>query len=133
MPYSFDFDLTNGILRCRLTGQVTDGVLRDFFRFGSELAIRTQPSAGVVDLSEVTSFEASAEVIRELARAAPVLLDPELRRVVIAPTPQVFGMMRMFAMQTEGTRPNIHVVRTEQEAWAILAVPNPQFRPLEIT
>ena len=131
MPCKFDFDLTFGILRCQLAGPVTDEVLREFFQVGARYARRTHPVAGVVDLSEVTSFEVSAETIRQIATTTPALTDPELQRIVIAPTPQLFGMMRMFATQGEETRPNLHVVRTEQEAWAILGVRNPQFSILD--
>lgn len=131
MPYTFDFDLTNGILRCRLGGRVTDGVLQEFFEVGSQHARRTHPTAGVVDLSDVTSFEVSAEMIRQVAKSAPAFSDPGLHRIVIAPTAHLYGMMRMFATQGEEIRPNLHVVRTEKEAWAILVVQDPQFKPLE--
>jgi len=132
MPYTFDFDLTNRILRCRLHGRVTDGEFKDFIRIGAEYAVRTHPSAGVVDLSEVASFEVSAQTILELAKLAPVVRDSNLRRVVIAPPSDIYGMMRMFEIEGEETRPDLQVVRTEREAWAILAVQNPRFEPLEI-
>jgi len=131
MPYSFDFDLKNDILRCRLHGRVTDETLKEFFRTGAEYAIRTHPSVGVVDLSEVTSFEASAETIEEVARSKPAFRAPNLRRIIIAPSPEVYGMMRMFEIQGEETRPNLLVVRVERDAWATLAVVNPRFEPLE--
>jgi hypothetical protein len=131
MPYLFDFDFANEILRCRLTGEVNDDVLKDFFRGGAEYAAHTRPKAGVVDLSEVTSFEASARTIREVARSTPVFRDQDVRRVVIAPSSTIYGMMRMFEIEGEDKRPNLHVVRSEREAWAILAVENPQFDPLE--
>jgi len=132
LPYTFDFDLRNRILRCRLSGRVTDEVLKDFFRLGAQHAIRTRPSAGVVDLSEVTSFDVTAQVIEKLAKSTPVSPDPNLRRVVIAPSPETYGMMRMFEIEGEGTRPGIHVVHTEREAWAILSVEEPRFYPLDM-
>lgn len=132
MPYTFELDVTNGILRCRLRGRVTDEVLKDFFRVGAEHAARTRPRAGVVDLSEVASFDVSAEAIQDLAKATPVLNHPDLRRVVIAPSPEIYGMMRMFEIAGEETRPDLHVVRSEREAWAILAVQKPRFEPLEV-
>ena len=132
MPFIFDFDLTNGILRCRLSGRVTDEVLRDFFLIGAQHAIRTHPAAGVVDLSDATSFEVSPQMIEKLANSTPVLPDPNLRRVVIAPSPEVYGMMRMFKIEGEPTRPGIHVVHTEQEAWAILSVAEPRFFSLDM-
>jgi len=131
MPCRFDFDLTFGILRCQLAGPVTDEVLQEFFQLGARYARRTHPVAGVVDLSEVTSFEVSAETIAQVARTAPALSDPELQRIVIAPTPHLFEMMRLFATQGRETRPNLHVVRTEQEAWEIIRVRNPQFMVLD--
>jgi hypothetical protein len=133
VSYTFEFDLTNDILRCRLNGQVTDEALRDFFRSGAQLAIRTHPCAGVVDLSGVTSFEASAETVQQVANSAPVLRDPNLRRIIIAPSPESYGMMRMFEIHGEQTRPNLHVVHSEGEAWAILGVQNPRFDPIETT
>ena len=130
MPYTFDIDSTSRILRCRLNGRVTDDVLKKFFAAGSVHAVRVQPSAGVVDMSEVNLFEVSAQTIEELAKSAPAFNDPKLRRVVIASSPEIYGMMRMFEIQGEETRPNLHVVRTEREAWAILAVRKPRFEPL---
>jgi hypothetical protein len=132
MPYTFDLDPTNGILRCRLTGQVTDVELKDFFRVGSEYAVSVRPSAGVVDFSEVTSFAVSAQTIEDLAKSAPVLPNPNVRRIVIAPPSEIYGMMRMFEIQGEDRRPDLHVVRTEREAWAILAVQKPRFEPLKV-
>jgi hypothetical protein len=130
MSYSFEFDLKNGILRCRLHGQITDETLEDFFRTGAAYAIRTHPAAGVVDLSEVTSFKVSAETIQQIAKSKPVLHDSNLRRVIIAPSPETYGMMRMFEIQSEKRRPNLELVHTESEAWTVLAVQNPQFDPL---
>lgn len=131
MPYNFDFDLANGILRCRLEGRVTDEVLKDFFRAGAAAAKRTHPAAGVIDLSGVTSFDASSRTVRELSQVPPVIADSDLRRVVIAPSAEAFGMMRMFELEGEELRPNIHVVRSEAQAWAILGVENPRFEPLQ--
>src|SRR5690242_12824244 len=131
MPYAFDFDSANRILRCRLSGKVNDEVLNDFFQAGSEHAVRAHPAAGVVDLSGVTSFDVSTPAIKALARSAPVFHDPDLRRVVIAPSPGIYGMMRMFEMEGETTRPGLQVVRSEREAWAILAVRSPQFKSLD--
>jgi hypothetical protein len=131
MPYTFDFDSANRILRCRLSGRVNDEILKDFFQAGSQYAVRIQPAAGIVDLSGVTSFDVSTPAIKAVAKSAPVLHDPVLRRVVIAPSPGIYGMMRMFEMEGEATRPGLQVVRSEREAWAILAVRNPQFEPLE--
>ena len=130
MPYEFDFDPTNRILRCRFEGRVTDKALKEFFRLATEYAAQVDPRGAVADLSGVTSFEVSPQTIRELAKAAPALSNPDRPRCVVAPSPQVFGMVRMFEIAGEATRPNLHVVRIIEEAWDILDVQSPQFGPL---
>ncbi len=111
---------------------MTDDVLKDFFGAGAALAERTKPAAGVIDFSKVISFDVSVQTLRQLSKIPPVRRDPDFRRVVIAPLPDVYGMMRMFDLEGEGIRPEIHVVRSEQQAWAILGVENPRFKALKI-
>ena len=130
VSYVFESDVTKEILRCRLSGRVTDEVFKDFIRAGSQYALRMHPSAGIVDLSEVTSFDVSARTIEDLAKQPSAVPGRELRRIVIAPSAETFGMMRMFEIEAEEQRPDIHVVHSEREAWAILAVQNPKFEPL---
>jgi hypothetical protein len=132
VPYTFDFDWKHRILRCRFRGRVTDEELREFYRAGYKHAFRTRPRAGLVDMSEITLFDVSPQAIRELAKSAPIIPDPHHVRVIIAPSPDTYGIARMFELQAEETRPNLYVVRSEREAWAILAVQNPRFAPLEI-
>ena len=130
MACSFDFDWKNRIIRCRLHGHVTDEDLKELYRTGYKLVFRTQPLASIVDGSAATSVGVSAEAIRELAEAAPVLSDPRRRRVILAPSADFYKMAQMFENHGESTRPNLRVVRTEGEAWAILGVQNPRFEPL---
>jgi CheY-like chemotaxis protein len=132
MHYSFDFDPTHRIFRFSLNGRITDELMRDFYYGMREPSDRTQSNAGVLDTSAVDSFEVSHEVIAELASASPIVPRPDFLRVVIAPSPEVYGLMRMFAIRGEATRPNSHVVRDEADAWAILGVLNPLFEPLDM-
>lgn len=132
MPCSFDFDWKHRIIRCRLHGRVTDEDLKELYTTGYKLVFRTQPVASIVDGSAGTSFEISPQAIRELAKSAPVLPDPSLCRVIIAPSADFYRMARSFEVQGAATRPNLHVVRSEREAWAILGVDDPRFQPLEL-
>jgi len=45
-------------------------------------------------------------------------------------SPHIFGLARIFELEGEATRPNLHVVHTEHEAWAILSVKEPRFEPV---
>jgi hypothetical protein len=81
-------------------------------------------------LSNVTAFKVSSQMISELAGRAPALPNPSLPRIVIAPAPSVYGVARMFQLRGEVTRPNLHIVHTPEEAWAILGLKKePQFAP----
>jgi formylglycine-generating enzyme required for sulfatase activity len=42
------------------------------------------------------------------------------------------GIARMFELEGEQTRPNLHVVRSAKDVWAILGIREPQFEPLEV-
>lgn len=128
--YSFDFDPTNRIIRFSLKGRVTDELMKDLYQAMREPAQRTQPEAGILDTSAVIAFEVSSQVIRELATSSPVMPNPDFPRIVIAPSFDVYAMMRMFVEYGHGTRRNLHVVRANREAWAILGVQNPEFEPL---
>jgi hypothetical protein len=92
---------------------------------------RTAPRAGILDMSAVTSFEVSPQTVRELAKSPPAMPDPSRPRFVVAASPQIFGMARMFELQGQATRPNLHVVRTQEEVWAVLGVRQPKFKPIQ--
>ncbi len=132
MPYFFDFDSTNRILRCRLEGPVTDEELKDFYRRAAEYVSRTSPRAGVMDLSAVTAFDVSPETVRELAQSSPVMPNQELPRFVIAASPKVFGLARMFELEGQSTRPNLHVVQSMEAACVILRLEKLNFEPIEV-
>jgi hypothetical protein len=131
LAYQFDFDSCNGIVRCRLEGGITDGEMKEVYREAGAYANFTKARAGILDFSGATSFDVSRQTILELAHSEPAIQDAAVVRVVIAASPVVFGLARMFEMEGERTRPNFHVVRTEQEAWAILRVWKPQFEPVK--
>ena len=129
MPYQIDFDETNRILRARFEGCVTDDELREVYRFGQEHVTRFNPLSGMTDFSDVTEVAFSAQTMRDLARSKPIMPDPSRPIVFVAPTPDLYGMARMFALEGSEARPNLHVVRTAEEAYKVLNVREPQFAP----
>jgi hypothetical protein len=117
MPYHFEFDSISRILRCRLIE-----------RYDAQIA----PHGGILDMSGVTAFDVSPQTIRELASLPPAMADASRPRCIVATSPEIFGMARMFELHGENTSPNLHLVRTQNEAWAILAVREPKFEPIEL-
>jgi len=131
MPYTFDFDWRNRIVRVRLHGRVTDSELREIYREGFRINFKSQPAAGLMDVSEITSVEVSAATVRELAKASPITLQESLPRVIIAPSAKAYALARLFERLSKATRPNLHVVRTEEEAFGIIGAKEPKFDPLD--
>jgi hypothetical protein len=90
--------------------------------------VRVAPSS---TLRGVTKFEVSSHTVRGLARSAPAI-PVGYARVIVAPQAHLYGMMRMFQMLGELTRPDLQVVRTMEEAYQLLRVESPEFTPLPI-
>jgi hypothetical protein len=130
MPYYFEFDAKNQILRGRFEGALTDELLKQYYGVAGGFFEQTGARAGITDFSAVTSFEVSPQTIRDLASSPPAILDRELPRFIIAPSPPIFGMARMFELGGQDTRPNLHVVRTMKEVCVILGVTDPKFEPI---
>ena len=91
---------------------------------------RTGSRSGITDFSAVTSFEVSPQTIRDLASLPPAIQDRELPRFIVAASPGIFGMARMFELAGQDTRPNLHVVRTMKEVCVILGITDPKFEPI---
>ena len=53
-------------------------------------------------------------------------------RVIVVPIDFIFGLARMFQMLGEKTRPDLHVVRTLDEAYRLLQIESPEFRPVSL-
>ena len=130
--YKFDYNATNKILRCRLYGHITDAILEEFYIAATECIAKVNPLSSLADLSDASSFDVPPGTVRDMARRTPGLPDTRRIRVVVAPTDHIFGMLRLFQLTGEHSRPNLHVVRTRREAWALLGVQEPRFEKLKI-
>jgi hypothetical protein len=126
LSYCFEFDSENRILRGRFEGLVTDEKLKQFCRGMGEHYALTDSRGGVADFSAVTSLKLSSQTVVELANAEPA--GPVQRQVIVAPSLQVLELARLFEAEGQHTRPNLHVVRSERKAWAILGIVEPRFK-----
>jgi hypothetical protein len=131
-PFRFEFDSTNRILRAAFWDVVTDDDVTSFYRMLAEQSVALDPLAGILDLSGVTSFEVTVHTIRHLAWSEPAMPHPNRPRFIIAGSSHIFGMARMFEFEGESSRPNLHVVRSSREVWAILGIDEPQFEHLPV-
>jgi len=129
--FVFSFDAKNKIILVAVQGHISDAVLSDGYASMGKYAASHGPCRAIVDASGVTKFEVSSHTVRGLARSAPAI-PVGYARVIVAPQAHLYGMMRMFQMLGELTRPDLQVVRTMEEAYQLLRVESPEFTPLPI-
>jgi hypothetical protein len=129
MGFVLDFDARNNILRVTLEDPMTDEILLDAYATAARYVASRAPCCGIWEASAVTQFKVSNDVIRTLAKSSPII-PPGYKRVVVAPHDLLYGMMRMFQILGEDTRPDLHVVRTLDEAYQLLHVRSPEFGPV---
>jgi len=131
MGFILDFDAKHRILRVTLEGQLTDTILLGSYVAAAGYVASHPPCRGIVDFSAVTNFEVSSAGLRQLAEHAPAFPAASMR-VLVAPSDFLYGMMRMFQIVGEEVRPNLHVVRTMDEAYRLLRVKSPEFGPMNL-
>jgi hypothetical protein len=129
VAFVLDFDTQNNLLRVTLEGRVTDAILLDAYAAAARYVIFHGPCRGLVDISGVTKFDVSSNAVRELTRRPPAIPKGYMR-VMVAPLDSMYGMVRMFQILTELTRPDLHVVRTIDDAYRLLRVESPEFSPV---
>jgi hypothetical protein len=126
-----EFDAKNNVLRGTVHGPMTGAALLDFYAAATKYMESHPPCRGILDFSQVTEFEVSPHAIRQVA-AAPPAFPAGYMRVIVVPIEFIFGLARMFQMLGEKTRPDLHVVRTLDEAYRLLKIESPEFRPVSL-
>ena len=121
MDYLIDLDPAHRVLRLTVTKPLTDDSLTDIYRSLSHVAAKSGPYASIFDVSQVEDSPLSADTIRALAATAPAV--PVGRpRVVVASTPALYGLARMFELTRDSMGGQFHVVRDLDQAYDLLKV-----------
>jgi hypothetical protein len=129
MGFVMEYNAENNILRVTLEGHLTDAVMLEAYEEAAGYVASHRPCRAIADVSRVTKFEVSSHAIRKLAGSPPAI-PVGYMRVFVAPRDSMYGMVRMFQILTELTRPDLHVVRSMDEAYHLLRVESPEFRPV---
>jgi hypothetical protein len=79
----------------------------------------------IVDFSQVAEADFPVALVQRMARE-PSIYAPASRHAVVAPIAHIFGLVRMFQVLAEETRPNLAVVRTVAEAYEFLGIAPPE-------
>jgi len=129
--FCFEYDPENKILRGKFAGPVTDQSIANGYRLASLLVRDIDVRGSIADFSSVTAVDVSPNSIHELAASPsvdPVVSSP---RVIVVPSDPLLGLAELFQKLGKGTRPNLHVVRSSDEALMLLGVVAPRFQPIE--
>jgi len=126
MDYRIDLDPAHRVIRLTVTAVVTEELAEECYQSVSFIASRGGPYAAIFDLSGVTGATLSPDAVRGLAGRAPAV--PAGRpRVIVADEPWIFGMARMFQICRDSLGEQFHVVRSLEEAYAMLGVRSENF------
>jgi hypothetical protein len=132
MSYQFQFDSQNKILMLRFEGRLTDDSIPELYWLVRQHSITTDARAGIFDLSAVTEFEVSPEMIFSLAHREPAMPDATRRpRFIVAPAMLGLGLSRLIELTTSQISPLLKIVPALDEALAALCVQPPHFDPLD--
>ncbi len=129
MGFSLSFDHQHSILRVAFDERLTDADLLDAHGFLRRYFASHPPCASILDYSGVKTNEVSIQTVRHLVFLPRAMSDGFLR-INVTPSDVMYGMARMFQILSEEGRPELRVVRTMDEACALLGVPSLDFEAL---
>jgi hypothetical protein len=132
MTHQFEFDQEHKILLLRIEERLTDNLARALYWEVRKYSVATDAGAAIYDLSAVTEFAISPEMIRDLVNREPAMPDAARRRRCLV-APAVFGsaISRLCEIAVAHRNPLLKIVLSRDEALAALGVPSPNFKPLE--
>jgi hypothetical protein len=130
MGFALSFDTKHAVLRIAFEGRLTDADLLAGYTAARSYVASHPPCASLVDYSDITSNELTMKGVANLARS-PRAMPPGFLRINVAPKDGIYGMARMFQILSEEGRPELRVVRTMEEARALLGVESLEFSPIE--
>jgi hypothetical protein len=121
MDFVIDLDVTHRVFRVTITAAVlTEELAEDYYRNLSLVAARGGPYAAICDYSRVTSTTLSSDTVRGWAKRHPA---PGRRdHVLVAKESAIFGLARMLQLHQDFWGEHFQVVRSLEEAYAMLGV-----------
>ncbi len=120
MPAVLKIDARRRIVSTTFHGQVTT---EELVRHGETILANARfrnDFADLIDLSSVSITAINEDALRALA-TGPSIFGPDVPHVIIAPTDLPHELAMKYRDLSRQTRPNLHVVRTLQEARDLLA------------
>lgn len=119
MPYELIYQEPEGIVITNYTGVLTDEEFKECAakKFSSHEKMESYLYS-ISDLSNLTGFEVSTELLKQSAMDSKKVLasNPDGFMVVVAPDDFVFGMGRLWSAHAENNPDRIKVFRLRKDA-----------------
>lgn len=123
------FDATHRALHIIFGARLTQQLYMDGYELMKSFIATHGPCSVLVDLTFVTQFELSNEFVREIGSRLAV--PGATMRIAVAPQPAIYGSGRMVeTLRSEGNAP-IKVVRSLDEAYALVGAAAADFVDIE--
>lgn len=132
MGFRMEFDERANLFILRFDGLLTEAAFLEGLGAGTIIVSQWEFCKAILDLTEVTELEDPQQVVRKL------VINPPPRnpgpRVLVAKQDLLFGLFRMMQVLGAQRYPDLHVVRSLDEAYEMLKI-NPaelHLRPVEL-
>lgn len=91
-----------------------------------------KPSAVIVDLTAITSFDVASDLVRSQAKRDVALVRGTNTPIalVIPRQPHLYGLARMYELSANPSFPRLQIFYSREEALASLKVADPKFEKL---
>jgi hypothetical protein len=126
--FALFFDGTHRVLLARLGPVFTPAAIDAMQAAIGRFVAAEGRCRGIADLSAVEEVKVESRFMVELGQRRAILFGE--KRVIVAPRPEVFGLIRMFGMNQAATGDEPLVVRSLAEAYAALELSDPVFEPV---
>jgi len=129
MAYALLFDRKQKVLVARRTGALTEESLSAMRAAARRFVTREGACRAIVDLSAVGRADVSGRFIAAIAESGPIIARE--MRMIVARSPEVFGLSRMYELHQFSAADNTLVVHTLAEAHAALGLRTLELEPVE--
>ena len=129
MLFELLFDSRQRILLARFGTALTQPALEALNAAVARFVAREGPCPGILDLSAVEEATLPSAYVARLAQRRGVLVDQ--RRVIVAPSDELFGLGRMFGTYNDNSGDHIVVVRSLPQAYEALGIGELELHPVE--
>ncbi len=132
MPHQLQFDYTLRILLVVYEGTVSGWDLSEVEKEITPNFDALRPSAVIVDLAAITSFDVAGDIVRSRAKRDVALVwDTNTPVALVVPRqPHLYGLARMYELSADPDFPRLHIFYSREEALASIEVADPKFQKL---